>query len=105
MHHAPNSLSSVFVTVLGSLAVSVPCHADDISRATWLAFSCTACHGPTGLGSRSIPKIRGLDSKDFLQSMKGFRSGEERQTIMGRIAQGYTNEEFELLAAYFSAVE
>lgn len=104
MRHLPRSLPAVFLVVLGGLAIAGPCQADDIGRATGLAFNCTVCHGPTGLGSRSIPKIRGLDRKDIVQSLKGFRSGEERQTIMGRIAQGYSNEEYELLADYFSAV-
>jgi sulfide dehydrogenase cytochrome subunit len=105
MRHLPKSLSAAFLSVLGGLAVAGPCLAVDIGRATVLAFNCTACHGPAGLGSRSIPKIRGLDREDIMQSMKGFRSGEESGTIMGRIVKGYSNEEFELLADYFSAVE
>ncbi len=105
MRRLPKSLSAAFLAALSGLAVAGPCQADDIDRAIALAFNCTACHGPAGMGSRSIPKLRGLDRKDIVQSMKGFRSGEERQTIMGRIAQGYSNEEYELLADYFSAVQ
>ena len=104
MRH-PAKFSAVIVAALGCLVVSGPGQADAIDRATALSFNCTTCHGPAGLGSRSVPKIRGLDSKDLVQSMKGFRSGEERQTIMGRIAQGYSNEEFELMAQYFAKAE
>jgi sulfide dehydrogenase cytochrome subunit len=95
----------MLAAVLSGLVISAASQADGIDRATALSFSCTTCHGPTGLGSRSVPKIRGLDSKDLEQSMKGFRSGEEQQTIMGRIAQGYSIEELELLAQYFATTE
>jgi len=105
MRHPVKSLSAVLAAVLGGLVISGASRADGIDRATALSFSCTTCHGPTGLGSKSVPKIRGLDSKDLEQSMKGFRSGEEQQTIMGRISQAYSNEELELLAQYFAKAE
>jgi sulfide dehydrogenase cytochrome subunit len=89
----------------GAAAFGSLCHADDsIGRAGMLAHSCTVCHGTEGNGSLSIPKIRGLDRTDIAQSLKGFRSGEERQTIMGRIAKAFTDEEIELLATYYAAL-
>ncbi|MFZ2507820.1 MAG: c-type cytochrome [Steroidobacteraceae bacterium] len=105
MRHPAKSIAAVLAAALGGLVISGASRADGIDRATALSFACTTCHGPTGLGSRSVPKIRGLDSKDLEQSMKGFRSGEEQQTIMGRIAQGYSIEELELLAQYFAKTE
>lgn len=94
-----------FVACCGGFAFGPLCHADDgIGRAAILAHSCTVCHGTEGNGSLSIPKIRGLDYTDIAQSLKGFRSGEERQTIMGRIAKMFTDEEIELLASYYSAL-
>lgn len=93
------------VASCGGVAFGSLCHAEDgIGRAASLAHSCTVCHGTEGKGSLSIPKIRGLDRKDIAQSLKGFRSGEERQTIMGRLAKEFTDEEIELLASYFSAL-
>lgn len=89
----------------GGFAFGSLCHADDTSRATALARNCTTCHGPEAQGSLSIPKIRGLDKQDIVESMKGFRSGEERQTIMGRIAKGYSDADIELLAAYFFSMK
>ncbi len=105
MRHPAKSIAAVLAAVLGGLVISGASRADGIDRATALSFGCTTCHGTTGLRSRSIPKIRGLDSKDLEQTMKGFRSGEEQQTIMGRIAQGYSIEELELLAQYFAKTE
>jgi sulfide dehydrogenase cytochrome subunit len=91
------------VASCGGFAFGSLCHADEgIGRAAMLAHSCTVCHGTEGMGSLSIPKIRGLDRLDIAQSLKGFRSGEERQTIMGRIAKAFTDEDIELLASYFS---
>lgn len=88
----------------GGLGLASAGHATDrIGRSEILAHNCTGCHGTEGKGSLSIPKIRGLDRQDIAQSLKGFRSGEERQTIMGRIAKAYTDADIELLAEYFSS--
>jgi sulfide dehydrogenase cytochrome subunit len=70
-----------------------------------LAHNCTVCHGAEAQGSKKIPKLRGLDKKDIVQSMKGFRSGEERSTIMGHFAGAYSDAEIELLASYFSELD
>ncbi len=92
------------VASCGGLAFGSLCHADEgVGRAASLAHNCTVCHGADGKGSLSIPKIRGLDRVDIEQSMKDFRSGEEQQTIMGRISQAFTDEDIQLLASYFSA--
>lgn len=94
------------VASCGGLAFGSLCHADDgIGRAASLAHNCTVCHGPQGKGSLKIPKIRGLDRADIAESMKGFRSGEEDQTIMGLISKAFTDEDIELLASYFSALQ
>ena len=103
------SLQAGIIAVLCIIGFTASCQAadgGDSAKAARAAttFSCTACHGPGGRGSRSIPKIGGLDSKDIVQSLKGFRSGEEKQTIMGRVAQNYSDEEFELMAQFFSAM-
>lgn len=99
-----SSRSAIAVAGLAVIALTSAADAlaDGITRTQLLAHTCTSCHGPEGLGSKTIPKIRGLERKEIVQSMKGFRSGEERQTIMGRIAQGYSDEDIELLAEFFS---
>jgi sulfide dehydrogenase cytochrome subunit len=38
----------------------------------------------------------------IVDSMKAFKSGERGSTIMGRIAKGYSEEEFKLMASVFA---
>lgn len=71
-------------------------------RAKVLASNCTTCHGPNGIGSRKIPKLKGLNHQDIMESMRGFQNGEEKSTIMSRHAKGYSREELKLLADYFA---
>jgi len=79
--------------------------ADGIGQTEVLAHNCTVCHGAEGQGSKKIPKLRGLDKIDIVESMKGFKSGEETNTIMGHFAPAYSDEEIELLAGYFSKLD
>lgn len=77
--------------------------AQGINRAELLASVCVTCHGPDGKGSKKIPKLKGLKVSDIIESMKGFKNGEESSTIMDRHAKGYTDEEVKLMAEYFAS--
>jgi len=68
-----------------------------------LAFTCTGCHGPNGnsVGPAS-PTLAGMPKSVMVETMQGFKSGDINSTIMGRIAKGYTDEQFELMADYFA---
>ena len=71
-----------------------------------LAFTCVGCHGPNGnsVGPAS-PTLAGMPKPVMIETMKGFKSGDINSTIMGRIAKGYTDEQFELMAGYFAKQE
>ncbi len=70
--------------------------------AEMLANHCAGCHGTHGnsLGP-ATPSIAAMDNEVFVEVMEGFKSGEIASTIMGRIAKGYTKEDFEKMAGYF----
>jgi len=85
-----------------STGYSLLCSAAHISRAELLAVGCFSCHGWEGIGAKRIPKLSKLTKKDISESLHGFKTGEERSTIMGRHAKAYTDEEITLLAEYFS---
>lgn len=93
-----------FLLSLLTLAISNTVYAQDNFqlRSKILASNCVVCHGPNGKGSRKIPKLKGLDHQDIMESMRGFKTGAERSTIMDRHAKAYTNEELKLLADYFA---
>lgn len=71
-------------------------------RAQMLANPCLSCHGPDSKSAGSIPPIVNLKADYIKSTMLAFRADERKGTIMNRIAKGYTDEEIEVLAKYFS---
>jgi len=68
-----------------------------------LANTCAGCHGTGGVSNGpATPTIAGISEEYFKEIMEAYKSGDRRSTIMGRIAKGYSEEEIELLAGYFS---
>jgi sulfide dehydrogenase cytochrome subunit len=43
-----------------------------------------------------------MPEADFVRRMQEFRTGKPGATVMNRIAQGYSDEEFALLASHFA---
>lgn len=67
-----------------------------------LAGTCVACHGENGASvGPASPSIGGLSKDYFVETMQSYASGDIPSTIMGRIAQGYTEGEIEQMANYF----
>jgi sulfide dehydrogenase cytochrome subunit len=95
-------VGSLIAGFAGMLVATGVAQAAGISRAAMLANSCAACHGPDGRGAKKIPKLKGLDAKDIIETMKGFQTGEEKSTVMDRHAKGYTDQEIKLMANYFA---
>lgn len=73
------------------------------TRTRLLAANCSYCHGPDGKSRGAIPSLAGLEKGYFVQQMKDFKSGARPATVMHQHAGGYTDEEFEKLAAWFAA--
>jgi len=72
------------------------------ASAVMLAETCAGCHGTDGASvGPASPTLAGMDAAYFTELMQGFRDGKIYSTIMGRIAKGYSDEEFELMAGYF----
>jgi cytochrome c553 len=71
-----------------------------------IAATCMTCHGPGGTSqSELMPSLAGLQVSEFLKAMQEFRSGVREASIMKRHAAGYTDAEFEAMAAYFAALK
>ncbi len=69
-----------------------------------LAASCVNCHGTDGKSSGPIPSLAGRPAIAIAAQMKAFKSETPPPgtTIMNRLAKGYTDEQIETLAKYFS---
>ena len=68
-----------------------------------LAAACANCHGTNGLSQQGMPNLAGQQRTYFIQQMQDFRAGRRAATIMHQIAKGYSDEQIDALAAYFSA--
>lgn len=65
---------------------------------------CTSCHGTDGAGpGESIPQLGGQTKEYIIIAMTEFKNRERYATLMQPIAQGYTEEEIEYMAEWFSA--
>ena len=94
----------LLLLMASSLFMTTP-SAKGIDRVKILAGNCSTCHGPQGQGYELIPTIAGLDKEDIIELLEGFKAGMETATIMDRHAKGYTKQEIEQLADYFSKME
>jgi len=93
------------VLVRGLLAAftftaSVAWSQDQVQRS--LAADCTGCHGPNGVSAGAIPTIAGLDKAYIVTALQEFKAGTRPATVMQQHAKGYTDQEIQLLAEYFS---
>ena len=68
-----------------------------------LAAACAGCHGTNGASLQGMPNLAGQQRAYLVQQMQDFKSGKRPATVMHQLAKGYTEEQIEALAAYFSA--
>ena len=78
--------------------------ATEITRGVMLSNSCAACHGTDGKSPGAIPAIYGKSSEYISQALLDFREGKRPASVMGRHANGYSDEEIQLIAEYFSSL-
>ena len=73
------------------------------ASARMLSETCAGCHGTDGASvGPASPTIALMEKEAFVETMKGFQSGEIYSTVMGRIAKGYTEEEIGLMADFYA---
>ena len=91
------------VFLICSIAHASGVLATEITRGVMLSNSCAACHGTDGKSPGAIPRINGKSSQYISQTLHEFRDGKRPATVMGRHATGYSDEEIQLIADYFSS--
>ncbi|PTD96054.1 c-type cytochrome [Pseudothauera lacus] len=92
------ALATVCALAAGGLA-----HAQDPNLARNLAATCANCHGTNGKSVGGMDSLAGEPRDKLLQKMLDFKSGAKPASIMHQISKGYTDEQLELIAAYFAA--
>lgn len=74
----------------------------ELRQAAYLAANCANCHGTAGQSPGAMPGLAGLARNYFVRQMQDFRDGRRTATVMHQLAKGYTDEQFEAMAEYFS---
>ena len=83
--------------------ISANAFSEPPSQASMLAHTCAGCHGPDGNSQGpATPNISGLPEQYIMDAMEAFKEGERHSTIMSRIAKGYSEQQLQLMAKYFS---
>ena len=89
------------VTALALAAL--PAYAQESPAARSLAATCAACHGTDGRSAApEIIALAGLPREHIASQMRAFRDGARPATIMHQIAKGYSDQQIDLMADYFS---
>lgn len=91
-------------TACAAAVIAAPASAQDYKARAWAA-SCAACHGTDGRSEADeFPALAGKPKADLLKSLIEFKTdtGPKKPTVMHQHAKGYTNEQLERIADYFS---
>ncbi len=92
------------VLLAGSTGITAA-NAADPQYARSLAATCFTCHGTEGRSVGGVPPSLAGQNRDYLlKQLQEFRDGKRPATIMHQHAKGYTDEQLNLIAAYFAAV-
>lgn len=68
-----------------------------------ISFACAGCHGTNGASAGpSMPSLANHSKTAIVQAMKQFKSDERPSTVMGRLAKGYSDADFEAMGGFFS---
>jgi sulfide dehydrogenase cytochrome subunit len=77
--------------------------ADAMPAGARLAATCTGCHGTNGVTvGNALPGLAGQPKDALLTSLKAFRSGDRPATVMTQLTKGYTEEQLDRIAEFFS---
>lgn len=92
--------------ILAALATATTANAAEVGmipQAARLAGTCAACHGTNGATKGdTLSPLAGQPKQALSAALHDFKTGKRQATIMTQIAKGYTDEQIEQLAAWFS---
>jgi sulfide dehydrogenase cytochrome subunit len=65
--------------------------------------SCSGCHAISKTVETAVPRIIGRKADELTTAMLEFKAGKRPNTVMGRLAKGFTDEEIGAISAWFAA--
>ena len=93
---------TVLVLLLAGGAVSISAMAADPNAGRNLAATCALCHGTDGKSVGTFPALAGQDKAALVGKLKDFKAGKGSPTIMHQLSKGFSDEQIDLMAAYYS---
>jgi cytochrome c553 len=94
--------TALALLMVGSV-LSVTSHAADPNAGRNLSATCALCHGTDGKSVGTFPALAGQDRAALVGKLKDFKAGKGSPTIMHQISKGFSDEQIDLMAAYYSA--
>lgn len=70
-----------------------------------LSMSCASCHGTDGKSEAITPYIAGMGKATLHQTLLDYKYGKRDGTMMPKHAKGFTDDELEQIAYYFSSIK
>ena len=90
-------------TLMGLALAALPSYAQESPAARSLAATCASCHGTDGRSAtKEVVALAGLPRDHIASQMRAFRDGSRPGTIMPQLAKGYSDQQIDLMAEYFS---
>jgi cytochrome c553 len=95
---------AVLILLALSLTASASAHADGNPEAGKAkSTTCAACHGADGNSVTAMfPKLAGQQKDYLFHSLKAYKSGKRKNSIMGEQVKNLTLTDMADLASYFS---
>ena len=95
-----NGVAIAAIAVVTAAAVGAQTVEVDAGRD--IAAGCANCHGTNGVSSGTVPSLAGVAKAQLVNRMEEFKSGKRPGTIMPQLAKGYTDEQIDLVGAWFA---
>jgi len=98
MRNMPTAIAAG--AAIAAMLAAGPAAAQDAGR--YLAGNCANCHGTDGVSAGGIPSLAGQPKAYMVEQLMEFKAGKRPSTIMGQLSKGYTDQQIDMLAEFFS---
>lgn len=86
-----------------ALLATTAAQAADPNLGRNLAATCANCHGTNGVSVGGMQSLAGEPQEKLRRKLADFKAGNTPATIMHQIVKGYSDEQLELISAWFAA--
>lgn len=92
------------IVSLGLITVSAWAGSEPLQQRSMVA-SCAGCHGTSGVAQQGMESLASQPKDALFKKLLDFKNGATPATIMHQLSKGYSDEQLEQLASYFSTLK